>query len=235
MRLKLLNKFALIVLWLFSLSLAYSTSLLAGETPDSIQESNQTEAILNPQMALQRLMEGNKRFAEDKTTCPDRNQMRRLALISKQRPFAVILGCSDSRIPPEIAFDQGIGDVFVVRVAGNIVSAVELDSVEYSAIYNHSSIIMVVGHENCGAIQAVLDNQTQDIETIANLIKPGLEKLKKEKPISLLSATEANVQNSVNKIKQSKAISKLIKEGKIDVVGAYYDFETGLVRTLEPL
>ncbi len=193
------------------------------------------EVQLSPQAALQQLMEGNKRFAEDKTTCPERNQMRRLATAAKQKPFAVILGCSDSRIPPEIAFDQGIGDVFVVRVAGNIVSTTELDSIEYSAIYNNSSIIMVLGHENCGAIQAVLAKQTQDIESIAELIKPALKNIDKSNSTSatqLVDAIKANVQHSVTLIKQSSPIAKLMKAGKIDVVGAYYDFNTGLVTLL---
>lgn len=205
--------------------------------------SSENTSIITPEIALQRLIEGNKRFSEDRTTCPERNQMRRLATAAKQRPFAVILGCSDSRIPPEITFDQGIGDVFVVRVAGNIVSAVELDSIEYSAIYNKSSIIMVLGHENCGAIQAVLNNQTKDIESVANLIKPSLAKLMRDhkekngeernKSIQLVKAIEANVLYSVQKIKQSPPIAKLMKENKINVVGAYYDFETGKVRLLD--
>lgn len=210
----------------------FSISPWAASLAEDIEQSKSMDYKPKPSVALQLLLDGNKRFIEDKTTCPDRNQVRRLATASKQKPFAIVLGCSDSRIPPEIAFDQGIGDVFVVRVAGNVVSAIELSSIEYSAIYNDSSIIMVLGHENCGAIKAVLEKQTQDIEPIANLIKPGLKNLKGTPPINLVEAIETNVQNSVEKIKKSPVIQKLMKAGKIDVIGAYYDFSSGTVRLL---
>lgn len=231
------------------LGLLLTNNAVFGNTTNSsnINESHSNQAIsqttpeenpiLTPDAALQRLMDGNKRFASDTTTCPERNQMRRLATAAKQKPFAIILGCSDSRIPPEIAFDQGIGDIFVVRVAGNVVSAIELSSVEYSALVNQSNIILVLGHQSCGAVQAVLDNQTKGIEAIANLIKPSLIKLKKNKDASkseeLVQAIESNVLQSVQKIKQSKAIANLINNGKIKVVGSYYDFGTGQVRLLQ--
>lgn len=182
---------------------------------------------ITPKDALQRLMEGNGRFVKEKTLCPQRHQDRRTITASKQRPFAIVLGCSDSRVPPELAFDQGIGDIFVVRVAGNVVGATELDSVDYSAIYNDSSIILVLGHGNCGAVSAVLANTTQDIETVADLIKPAMKPNQ-----SLESAITANIKNSVTRIKQSPPIAKLIKAGKIEVVGGYYDLNTGEVKIL---
>jgi carbonic anhydrase len=185
------------------------------------------EARLTPKEALQRLLAGNELFVKDGTICPNKHQNRRAITVSKQRPFAIVLGCSDSRVPPELAFDQGIGDIFVIRVAGNVVGATELDSVDYSAIYNDSSIIVVLGHENCGAITAVLANNTKDIETVASLIKPAVDKNH-----SLIDATEANIRNSVMRIRQSAPIAKLISEGKIDVVGAYYDLNSGKVRIL---
>lgn len=164
---------------------------------------------------------------KDKSLCPDRNQDRRTASVAKQKPFAIVLGCSDSRVLPELAFDQGLGDIFVVRVAGNVVGATELDSIEYSAIYNGSAIIVVLGHENCGAIDAVLKKNTKDIEAIAELIKPTVKKIQ-----NMDAAIEANVHNSVSRIKKSHPIAKLIKEGKIDVIGAYYNLNTGEVRFL---
>lgn len=190
-----------------------------------------------PKEGLQRLLEGNERFVADKSLCPDRNQDRRAATVAQQRPFAVVLGCSDSRVPPELAFDQGIGDIFVVRVAGNVVGETELDSVEYSAIYNNSSIILVLGHENCGAVTAVMENKTHDIEAIAQLIKPALQNNTKNKkktgPMTLTKAIEANIQNSVNRIKKSAPIAKLIQDGKVEVVGAYYDLNTGKVSLVQ--
>lgn len=204
-----------------------SIALILGLSVCSVSLAYQE--VHTPKEALQRLLEGNERFVKDNSLCPDRNTDRRAASAAKQKPFAVILGCSDSRVPPELAFDQGLGDVFVVRVAGNVVGPTELDSVEYSAIYNGSSIIMVLGHEGCGAIEAVLANNTADIEAIANLIKPAV----KNAHHSQEAAIEANVRNSVKRIKNSPAIQKLIKAGKIDVVGAYYDLNTGKVILLE--
>lgn len=196
-------------------------------TPVSDTSSNTTSSTrIAPDAALQRLMEGNKRFMHDKTICPERNQERRLATLEKQKPFAIVVGCSDSRIPPEFAFDQGIGDMFVVRIAGNVVSKLEIDSVEYSVLHNDSSIIMVLGHQNCGAVTAVMQNDTKDIESIAELIKPALYNANHQK-MTLEQAIVTNVKNSVERIKRSRVISKLIKEGKISVVGAYYSLETG--------
>lgn len=183
---------------------------------------------LSPKEALQRLMEGNERFINDKLEHPDRNQDRREASAAKQQPFAIVLGCSDSRVPIEIAFDQGIGDMFTVRVAGNVVGPTELDSVGYSAIYNGSAIIMVLGHENCGAVAAVLAHKTHDIPAVAKLIEPAVN----TKHQTMEAAIKANVYHSVTRIKQSPAIAKLMKAGKIDVVGALYDVETGKVQIL---
>ncbi|HUD00945.1 MAG TPA: carbonic anhydrase, partial [Rhabdochlamydiaceae bacterium] len=118
---------------------------------------------LTPDKALETLMDGNQRFSQDKSLHSDRNSERRQELVSKQTPYAIILGCSDSRVAPEIVFDQGIGDLFIVRVAGNVVGPLELDSIEYSALYLHSSLVMVLGHESCGAIKAVLAGTTKDI------------------------------------------------------------------------
>ncbi len=184
-------------------------------------------AHISPNDALARLLEGNKRFMNDQSHCPNRNEDRRLSLTAKQRPFAIIVGCSDSRVPPELAFDQGLGDLFVIRVAGNVVGPTELDSVDYSAIVNNSSIIVVLGHETCGAVSAVLENNTQDIETVANLIKPSIKPNQ-----TLLAAIEANIRHSVDTIKRSPPIAKLMKAKQLDVVGAYYDFNTGEVRIL---
>lgn len=183
------------------------------------------EPSLTPQQALERLVKGNERFVKEKSLCPDRNHSRREALTGKQRPFAIILGCSDSRVPPEIAFDEGLGHLFVVRVAGNVVGDTELDSIEYSAIVNHSSIIVVLGHGSCGAVDAVYTNNTKDIESIADLIKPAVD----DTHSTLEAAIEANVRNSVEKIKKSEPIADLMKAGKINVVGAYYDLKTGKI------
>lgn len=203
------------------------------EKNSSLKAETKSEVALTPEAALEKLMAGNQRFVDDKAICPNRNSIRRLETSAIQKPFAVILGCSDSRVPPELAFDQGLGELFVVRVAGNVVGATELDSIEYSALQNGSVIIVVLGHERCGAVTAVMENKTQDIEAVANLIKPAVEAANKEH-LSVDDAIEINVENSVAVIKQSSVIAKLIRENKIQVVGAYYNLDTGKVRILEP-
>lgn len=201
-------------------------SVQAIEPVKSTQNPNPNR--LSPEAALLKLLEGNKRYMADKNISPGRDQIRREATTGNQEPFGIILGCSDSRVPPEIAFDQGIGDLFVVRIAGNVVSLLEMESIEYSALVNHSSIILVLGHKNCGAVSAVMQGQTEGISGIADLIKPAVMEAKQNKQ-SLDAAIIDNVKNSVARIKKSPAIMQLMQTGKIDVVGGYYDLATGLV------
>jgi carbonic anhydrase len=190
-------------------------------------------AAMTPEKALQTLMEGNQRFSADKSLHPDRTSERRQETAAKQEPFAIIVGCSDSRVAPEIIFDQGIGDLFIVRVAGNVAGPVETDSIEYSALYLHSSVILVMGHENCGAIKAVLAGTTKDIESVAELIQPAAKATANLQGDRLEATIKANVKNVVAQLKASAPISQLIKQKKIAVVGGYYDFHTGKVMLLQ--
>ncbi len=189
-------------------------------------------AEMNPTLALKQLVEGNKRYEQEMLLHPNRSKEARITTASGQNPFAIILGCSDSRVSPEIIFDQGIGDLFVVRVAGNVVGPVELDSIEYSALYLKSSIIMVLGHQNCGAIQAVINGQTQEIEAVASLIIPSLELARSQKGSLIENTVKDNVLYVVDVLRKSPVVAKLIKEKKIDVVGGYYDFQTGAVELI---
>jgi len=183
--------------------------------------------------SLQRLLDGNKRYVNNKSIHPNRSEERRKEILEKQSPYAIIVGCSDSRISPEIIFDEGLGDLFVVRDAGNVIGEIELDSIEYSALYLNSSIILVLGHENCGAIGAVIDNNTQDIQAVAKLIEPSVEKAKESKPENLLElATKTNALYMKNYLENSPNIAKLIKENKIKVYAGYYNLKTGLVEIL---
>jgi carbonic anhydrase len=188
---------------------------------------------LTPDQALQSLVEGNQRFSKDKSLHLDRTSERRQELISKQAPFAIIVGCSDSRVAPEIIFDQGIGDLFIVRVAGNVVGPLEQDSVEYSALYLNSSVIMVVGHENCGAIKAVLAGTTKDIESVAELIQPAADATKNQKANRLENTIKTNAKMMAEQLKNSPVLSALIAKKKLSVVAAYYNFHTGKVELLE--
>ncbi len=187
---------------------------------------------MDPTQALQQLMEGNRRYSQEKLLHPNRGKEARICAANGQNPFAIILGCSDSRVAPELIFDQGIGDLFVVRVAGNVAGAVELDSIEYSAIYLKSSIILVLGHENCGAIQAVINGQTQDIESVASLITPSLELARTQEGSLIENTVKDNVLYVVDQLKKTPTLAKLIHAKQIDVVGGYYDFKSGAVNLL---
>jgi carbonic anhydrase len=188
---------------------------------------------MTPDQALQTLIEGNQRFSKDKSLHLDRTTERRQELISKQNPYAIILGCSDSRVAPEIVFDQGIGDLFIVRVAGNVVGPLELDSIDYSALYLHSSIIMVLGHENCGAVNAVIAGTTKDIESVAQLIQPAADATEDQKTNRLENTIKKNAKMMAEQLRNSPVISGLIAQKKINVVAAYYNFHTGKVELLK--
>lgn len=226
----------------FSRLLVISLTLFGCPTLYGVTENTQTENIktdnvatqdtLTPAAALDRLMLGNQRFVENHMACPVDNPNRRIETAEKQTPFAVVLGCSDSRVSPELTFAQGVGDIFVVRLAGNSVSPIALDSIEYSVEHNHSVIIIVLGHENCGAVQAVYNDDIKDIPDIAKLIKPVVDKVKKMKNPTLQDAIVANIQNSVAQVKGSPVIQKHIQANKVLVRGAYYHLETGQVKLL---
>lgn len=174
-------------------------------------------------------MEGNQHYVADAPVSPDRTSMRRMEVHQKQKPFAVIVGCSDSRVPPEIIFDQGIGDLFVVRVAGQVVGPVELDSIEYAIKYLGANLVFVLGHQSCGAVSAVLKGKTADFEDVANLIKPAIQSLPKK---NVEAAVKANTRYVVEYLKGTSLIQKSMKEGKVDVVGGYYHLPDGRVEIL---
>ncbi len=188
----------------------------------------------HPQNALKRLIEGNKRYVNNKSTHPNRHEERRKKTAFKQSPYAIIVGCSDSRVAPEIIFDEGLGDLFVVRVAGNVIGPLELDSVEYSALYLNSSIILVLGHESCGAVDAVINNQTKDIQSVAKLIKPSVKEAEQSNKNNLLERSiKTNAINMKNYLEKSPNIAGLIQDKKIQVHAGYYNFKTGIVEILD--
>lgn len=194
----------------------------------------QDKGSVSPSEGFTRLMEGNGRFVKGNLEHPDRDKERRTQTAARQRPFATILGCSDSRVPPEILFDQGVGDLFIVRVAGNVVGPIELASIEYSVIYLGATVLLVLGHENCGAVDAVLQGTTKDIEPIAELIIPAVTIAKTEPGSTLENAIQENVENVVKQLEGVPVLAKLIKEKKFAVVGGYYDLISGKVKILTP-
>jgi len=185
--------------------------------------------------ALQRLRDGNYRFAHgEENNLQSVNQARRAELVDGQNPFAVIVACSDSRVPVELLFDQGLGDLFVIRVAGNIVAPSQIGSVEFAAAQLGTKLVVVLGHSNCGAVEATLkelskqqETRSPNLQSIVNRIRPALEVL--DNP-SLRDAAAANVRNSVEQLRHgSDILEKLIDSGDLTVIGAEYSIESGLV------
>lgn len=188
-------------------------------------------------------MEGNRRFVADERSSESyASQAHRAALVAGQAPFAVILGCSDSRVPVEIVFDQGLGDLFVIRVAGNIVAPSQVSSVEFAAEHFGTRLVVVLGHTRCGAITATIDAMTapphlrsRDPHSIVDRVRPSVEALLgtelRHDPDALVHhAVRANIRASANHLRHgSRLVEQLIQDDGLLVVGAEYSLETGLV------
>lgn len=181
---------------------------------------------------LQKLIEGNERFVKGALTYPDRSIDERAKLQEQQAPFAVILSCADSRVGPELIFDQGLGDLFVVRVAGNIAADVILESINYAAVYLHSHIILVLGHQNCGAVKEILDGNEHEIPEIAAWIGPAIRT--KNTPPTLEEAIKMNVRQVVTYLQSTPALANLVEEKQLEIVGGYYHFDSGIVELITP-
>jgi carbonic anhydrase len=189
--------------------------------------------------ALARLRDGNRRFAKNELS---HDATRRQELTMGQEPFAIILGCSDSRVPAEMVFDQGLGDLFVIRVAGNIVAPSQVGSVEFAADKFQTRLVVVMGHSQCGAIQATVDVllhptevRSPNLRAIVDRIKPAVAglfdgRIERESAVLLKRAVRANVQASADHLRHGSAIlEQLIKTNGLLVVGAEYSLETGVV------
>ena len=193
--------------------------------------------------ALARLREGNRRFAANRSAAKAlESRASRTQLVAGQEPFAIILGCSDSRVPAELVFDQGFGDLFVIRVAGNIVAPSQIGSVEFAAEQFGTRLVVVLGHSRCGAIEATLEqlqrpkeNQSRNLHAIVDLVRPSVEGLLatdlRHDPSALLHrAVRANISASVVQLRHgSEIIEQLIREDGLLVVGAEYCLDTGVV------
>jgi carbonic anhydrase len=193
--------------------------------------------------ALRRLREGNVRFASDvRGSEAFLNRTRRAELAAGQRPFAIILGCSDSRVPAEIVFDQGLGDLFVIRVAGNIVAPSQIGSVEFAAARYDTRLVLVLGHSQCGAVVATLEelqrptaNQSRNLRAIVDRVRPSVEgllatDLRHDTDALVTQAIRANIRTSVDHLRHgSEVLEQLIQDDGLRVVGAEYSLETGVV------
>jgi carbonic anhydrase len=200
------------------------------------------------QEALERLLEGNRRFASNVRSVESiASQARRAELVAGQSPFAIILGCSDSRAPAELIFDQGLGDLFVIRVAGNIAAPSGIASVEFAAQRFGTRLVVVMGHSRCGAVEATIDSLLSppqaagqgNLSSIVSRIRPAVEgllatELRGDRERLLGAAVRSNVRASVNHLRHgSRLLEQLIAEEGLQVVGAEYRLETGEVEIID--
>lgn len=224
-----------------SLTAWLGTGALARSIEDKTSRANQDQQIaaapsgghagspLTPDEALAKLMEGNERFVARRRVNPNQDFARLTETALGQAPFAAILSCADSRVVPEIAFDQGIGDLFVVRVAGNIAITEGIASEEYAIGVLKSPLLMVLGHERCGAVAAVVDGGELPgvIESLVFAIRPAVEASEEETGDRLTNAIKANVRLQVERLLTSPMIASAVEAGTLKVVGAYYDLDSG--------
>lgn len=198
--------------------------------------------MISARDALVDLRDGNRRFASNQASAAPLNQARRASLVAGQEPLAIILGCSDSRVPAELVFDQGFGDLFVIRVAGNIVAPSQVGSVEFAAERFGTRLVVVLGHSECGAIIATLEqlqrptqHQSRNLRAIVDRVRPSVEglletDLKHDLDALVRQAVRLNIRASANHLRHgSQVLEQLIHNDGLLVVGAEYSLETGLV------
>ncbi|HEX3235662.1 MAG TPA: carbonic anhydrase [Gemmatimonadales bacterium] len=196
--------------------------------------------------ALARLREGNRRFVANQLGTGASTPERRVALLAGQEPFAIVLGCSDSRVPAELVFDQGFGDLFVIRVAGNVVAPSQVGSVEFAASRYGTPLVVVMGHSQCGAVSATLEEllggetaQSRNLRSIVDRVRPPLETLLSGRDVAdpaalMAEAVRANVRASVDHLRHgSELLEELIRKDGLLVVGAEYSLESGIVTFFE--
>ena len=202
--------------------------------------------MLTAQEALMRLQEGNKRFVEGKSTYNSNDARRRNELVDGQTPFAIILGCSDSRVPAEIVFDQGLGNLFVIRIAGNIVAPSQIGSIEFAVETFQTPLVVVLGHTRCGAVAATLNqirqpqsSRSQHLRSIVERIRPAVEPLSEIRTDLtheqlLERAIRSNIRMSVNQLQHgSSFLEEIHDSGSLWIVGAEYSLESGEVDFFE--
>src|SRR5215831_4811304 len=193
------------------------------------------ETQVTAESALAELKAGNAHHARHQYQHPHENATRQQELTSGQHPHAEILSCADSRVPPEIIFDQGLGDLFVVRVAGNVATDTEIGSLEYGAEHLHIPLLVVLGHESCGAVTAAVQPGEAEghIKALVDLIKPAVEKSRGQPGDPVNNAVRANVQLVVQQLRTSTPVlAELVAQGKLKIVGGVYSLKSGQVTWL---
>jgi carbonic anhydrase len=194
------------------------------------------QTTLTPDQALEELLAGNQRFIQGKATNTDQSLKHLQSIAEKQTPFAAIVGCADSRSSLEVVFDQGFGNLFVVRDAGNVATSEEVGSLEFGTLVLGAKVILVMGHYSCGAIKAALtgDEVPGSIPSILAQIEPAVKDYKGQQADkeAMKKATEANVIYQMNKIKKSPVLAELVAANQLKIVRGYFDFTTGVVTLL---
>jgi carbonic anhydrase len=218
--------------WLILFSLLRATQFAFAADP-----AHPEQPAVPPAEAISKLKEGNGRYTSGNLQHPGQTTERRAELAKDQHPFAVILSCSDSRVPPEIVFDQGLGDLFVVRVAGNVIDDHGLGSIEYAVDHLGARLIVVLGHQSCGAVKAAKETIAAKgkapghIQSLVTAIKPVVEATAKD---DLETTVKANVKHVVQALRSSTPILKAkVDSGEVQVIGGYYSLDTGGVSLLD--
>ncbi len=190
----------------------------------------------NQNKILNKLLDGNKRFIKEESTYPNCSADCRKNLANSQTPHAIVLTCSDSRTPPELIFDQGFGDIFVIRTAGLCIDDITIGSMEYAVEHLQTSLILVLGHENCGAVAAAMQNpnsSSPNLDSIINFIRPSVTKARMQGNEDIDTITKINTLHIVEKLKSSGPIlSKAIVKENLDIIGCHYLMRSGEVEVL---
>ena len=188
---------------------------------------------LSSKEAIKKLQKGNERFVNLKSKHPDENKLRRKEMLKGQHPFVVILSCSDSRVPPEIIFDQGLGDIFEIRNAGNVLNEHVIGSIEYAVMHCGVKLIVIMGHQDCGAIAATLSgvSETKYIQALENSIKPAIEDCKcRGLEINSDNVVKAHVMQDIKELlEQDIDLVKYMEKHNVKIVPAYYHLDSGRV------
>jgi len=194
------------------------------------------EPAIGAEQALKLLLEGNQRFVAGKLERPNQMPVRRAEVAKGQHPFAAVLACSDSRTPPEIIFDRGLGDIFTVRVAGNVADQVVIESLDYSVKHLGVRVVMVLGHRRCGAVTAAVEGHEKDKEDIREIVKelePAVRATHGMPGDPVENAVRENVKLVVKNLAASRELSAMVKSGELKIVGGIYDLDTGTIEMLK--
>lgn len=196
-------------------------------------------AVTNAAEALQRLIDGNKRYVANKSTTLNESASRRVEVAKAQHPFATIFSCVDSRVPPELVFDRGLGDLFVIRTAGHVIDNAVMGSLEYGVAELKIPLLMVMGHEKCGAVKATIETLEKhgeapdQIEALVKGIEPAVEKVKAQAGDMLTNAVHENTALTVARLMASPILGEAVAKGQLKIVGGCYALDTGVVEMLK--